>query len=443
AQGRSVVHWAALFCHLEHLQLLFKTTQLSRFIDQRDDEGRTPLMLAASSKSADSLACCQFLVQKAHYIVKAQDKEGLSIIHHSCAVNNSQVLNWLLDSGLFDADSSLDLGYRTALHWACKSNSVECVNLLLEKGAKLQGDKTGHSPLHYVARENLHILTDNLLRHFKSDDLLDQCGTTALMQAVMAGSMDVVETFFRFSIVDKDRRDYENRSLLHLAARRGQCSTLQFLLNEKLRLEAVDIHGLTPFLSAVECGQVRCVQILLKAGADASKCDRHGRTALHWAALGGHAYLCQLLIKHGLNPDYADSGGRTPLHCAAFAGHSDCASILIHCGATTIWLPDNDGFSVLHTAAEQGHIKTMKILIEDASLAVNTVCTIDGRELTPLDCALLSKKSTSAVDFLISLGGLSYEALANAAATKIQSTFRSYQVRKMFRRFYRPSKSAD
>jgi len=127
-----------------------------------------------------------------------------------------------------------------------------------------------------------------------------------------------------------------------VAVQAGQYRVVQLLLKFSHPLECVDIFGLSPLLSAVECGevrifvfiissflsfilvynifiaQVRCVQALLKAGAQPNRCDRSNRTALHWAALGGHAYLCQLLQKVMIDVDFADSSGRTAVHCAAF-----------------------------------------------------------------------------------------------------------------------------
>jgi 26S proteasome non-ATPase regulatory subunit 10 len=67
---------------------------------------------------------------------------------------------------------------------------------------------------------------------------------------------------------------------LHQAARRGNVSVAQALLDHGAIIEARDAKGQTPLRRAVNCRQIVVVLLLVQHGADPHAADRRGVTPL-------------------------------------------------------------------------------------------------------------------------------------------------------------------
>jgi ankyrin repeat protein len=66
---------------------------------------------------------------------------------------------------------------------------------------------------------------------------------------------------------------------------------------------------------------------------DSFEVDRQGRSALHTAAFRGDAAEVSRLLALGFAPDLPDHQGFTPLHLAAQEWHEDAARVLLDGGA--------------------------------------------------------------------------------------------------------------
>jgi len=120
-------------------------------------------------------------------------------------------------------------------------------------------------------------------------------------------------------------------SLHHAAAyaRDDVIALLKDVLGADLAVDAPDVNGWTPFMTAASNGNVETMRALKGLGADTSAVSGQGRNALHWAAAKGKdASLKFLLTEGGLNCNAVDEGGWTALHCAAVHGHASTAKLL-------------------------------------------------------------------------------------------------------------------
>jgi hemoglobin len=158
----------------------------------------------------------------------------------------------------------------TLLHAAAGDWDIDRVNLLLEKGAAVDG---GHSPLCNVAG-----------RYVDRTQRSAECGKL------------VAEILVRRGADVNTPTGAEDQTPLHMAARRGNLAVAQALLDAGAALEARDKKGETPLRRAVNCGHPEFVSLLLARGADVNTRDRQGRTPLQAAR---RPELVALLREHG------------------------------------------------------------------------------------------------------------------------------------------------
>jgi len=92
----------------------------------------------------------------------------------------------------------------------------------------------------------------------------------------------------------------------------------------------------------------------------------HG-APLHGAAFNGHKEMAQILLQNGANPNLvADGGRRTPLYAAVYENRLEVARLLIESGADAN-ASDENGYTALHRAANNGHKEIVELLIENGA----------------------------------------------------------------------------
>ena len=94
---------------------------------------------------------------------------------------------------------------------------------------------------------------------------------------------------------------------------------------------------------------------------------------LYASAWSGNKELVQYLIDKGANINARKSGNETALHRAAWKGADDIVELLVENGADlNIVYKANNGLSPLHCAAENGHLKIVRYLLDKgAKLSFN------------------------------------------------------------------------
>lgn len=91
----------------------------------------------------------------------------------------------------------------------------------------------------------------------------------------------------------------DSATALRDAARRGDVSTLQRLLADKLNIDARDAAGRTALMVAVRAGQQQAVTTLLAAGADPNAADASGATPLQVALANADSAIATALEQAG------------------------------------------------------------------------------------------------------------------------------------------------
>jgi ankyrin repeat protein len=113
------------------------------------------------------------------------------------------------------------------------------------------------------------------------------------------------------------------RTLLHLAAAKGDVKVATWLLDHGADIHAVvdcaddcPERGDTPLHSGLAFRDDEMTVLLLGRGARLDAADAGGRTALHTAAARGKLGGAFVLVRHGADLARADAAGKTPFDLA-------------------------------------------------------------------------------------------------------------------------------
>ncbi len=232
----------------------------------------------------------------------------------------------------------------TPLHLAALNNNTECLQLLIEKGAKINSQtKNGK-----FTKEKDETPTE------ERENLLEK-GRTSLYLSVLQGNYDCA------------------RILLESGA------------NIDLKLD----ESFTPlFACVIKCcdeenkknkeNLLKCIDLLLQKGADIQVRGKKNQAAIHIAAARGQPDILRKLIKYDKNCNFADEDSETPLHKAVIGGNLECVELLLDpenfpmhnqvakipvCYSVTT--KNLEGCTPLYLAAKNGRAKILDFLIKE------------------------------------------------------------------------------
>lgn len=177
---------------------------------------------------------------------------------------------------------------------------------------------------------------------------------------------------------DPNKRDYDGRSPLHLAASRGYEDITLFLIQEGVDINVSDNFGNTPLLEAIKNGHDHVASLLVKEGASL-KIDDAGSFLCSVVAKGDSDFLRRVL-SNGIDPNSKDYDHRTPLHVAASQGLFLIAKLLLEAGAS-VFTKDRWGNTPLDEGRMCGNKMLTKLLEEAKSTQLSDI-TNCSQEIT-------------------------------------------------------------
>jgi len=277
----------------------------------------------------------------------------------------------------------------TALHWAARAGQYDVVEHLLD--AKFDSnaqDWHGTTPLQAAAREYKEVFPDRLEVGNYRSYITNKRKIKALPPAPLKEKEEdrylAVMRYLLGRGADREVRDADGRTALHVAAACGNLKCVKLLLsgkdnsmfaqNDKLgydpvmlsviNSEEIDV-GSTNELGSVNSEREfwKSIDDLLTEWNVNDNKDNRGRTALHLAALGGKTKVAEDLIKRGADVDAKDESNATPLLMAARAQHLECVKVLLE-NKPDIDAMDKLGCSSLSASAYAGDLNIVEMLLE-------------------------------------------------------------------------------
>ncbi|KAL6343253.1 hypothetical protein AAG906_022169 [Vitis piasezkii] len=170
-------------------------------------------------------------------------------------------------------------------------------------------------------------------------------------------------------------------SHLHLAARAGNLTRVQEIIEKcesselKALLSKQNQEGETPLYVASENGHALVVSELLEHVdlQTASITANNGYDPFHVATKQGHLGVEGTFAVFPNLAMTTDSSNSTALHTAAAQGHIDVVHLLLETDPNLAKIARNNGKTVLHSAARMGHLEVLKALVsKDPSIVFRT-----------------------------------------------------------------------
>ncbi len=287
------------------------------------------------------------------------------------------------------------LSANEALLTACWEGSLEKLHLAIKRGANvnLPGDKMvgskfhGSYPLHLASRKGHAEVVEYLLKEKKVEDVCrDASGWTPLTHACEKGYLNIV-TLLVENFTDSHNiflKTNTGKSPLMWACQNGHVDIVAYLLQKGAAVEVKSYDGTHSLHSSIALGHTGVVEALFKRGANASAMnEKTGQSPLMVASKYGRTKCIVQVLKNLLkqedpiekifnanNPEYVepinrtDLEGKSPLILACENGHLDTVRLLLDNGAD-IDKPDIDtGATSLITAAKHGRSPIIRLLLK-------------------------------------------------------------------------------
>jgi ankyrin repeat protein len=282
-----------------------------------------------------------------------------------------------------------------ALHMAVHADCPEVIAALIDSGGvDVEVKFEGKTALHYALGE------PGIKRRKACVDALIAAG--ADVDAAMDGEEG-----------NSELNSWKGTSPIVVALRRRSrplalCATLIAAGCDVNRIDGGLVGEPTPLHEAAHFGQVECIVALVEASADVNARTTIDWTPLHVAAHFGHVEIVQKLLSFGADCTIPDKDGQTPLSIAAMTErhgkkslrfrherHTGTVLALLaaekEAGRVSLNVPDHEGFTPLHYAADSGNCGAVEALIaagSDLSLQTTGKSNYRFGGLTPLHCAI-------------------------------------------------------
>eukprot|EP01087_Luapelamoeba_hula_P015003 TRINITY_DN4450_c1_g1_i1.p1 TRINITY_DN4450_c1_g1~~TRINITY_DN4450_c1_g1_i1.p1 ORF type:complete len:653 (+),score=142.19 TRINITY_DN4450_c1_g1_i1:134-2092(+) len=288
-------------------------------VDGSNDEGKTPLFIAASNGFTETVRMLLRL-----------DADPNAFHHgrsHECGLS-------ALLSTFFGA--SLASKGATALWIAANNGHVETVKALVNGGGDLNVcANDGSSPFYQACKWD----------------------KKEVVQAILDLPRDKWPDINKATKVDNDA------SPLYIACDGNRTDIVRLLIErcgETLDLEKRNKNGSTGLYAASQFGHLEIVQVLIEAGANVNTTRVTGATPLMISILYGHTDIAKALLDAGALLDAVANDGLTPLLAAASRGNSKVLAHLLNLGLS---LEGDVGQAAISSAIENKQTDIIRMMI--------------------------------------------------------------------------------
>jgi len=180
----------------------------------------------------------------------------------------------------------------------------------------------------------------------------------AAIEAALAGRHDILEILLQRAPGALESLDQcRQASILHCVCFSNQVASVSSLMNQTdIKVDLVDVDGMTPLHYAACSGSISCCQILVNAGIDVYKQSTDGVSALMIASSSGHVAFVKYLAALKDVVHQQDEQGRTALMYAAANKKGNIVQILLENSADPAIRDFESNRNALHLACYSGSL---------------------------------------------------------------------------------------
>lgn len=297
---------------LDYPEVLRLTPDIGIDMHERNDNGYTAFLSAVRQNNIDHV---RVLLDHGSDMYARSQTKFKTALHMAASSGYVDIIELLLNRG-FRIDS-VDEDGNTALHLACRENKVEAAAMLLNHGINPNlGNKKGETSLHVAVRGRI-INIVKLLLYGKDITQLESKSSPP----PVSHEIEVVHSMNENGL-NINATDSIGRTPLHYAVERQSSTCFIMLMDHNANINATDEKGKSPFYLAIETYAIDIVKLMIGVGADVTAQFPDGTTPLHLAAkcspIQKHkTTICDLLIDEYKNRkfdiDLLDANGYTPL----------------------------------------------------------------------------------------------------------------------------------
>ncbi|XP_030912338.1 kinase D-interacting substrate of 220 kDa isoform X4 [Geospiza fortis] len=349
-----------------------------RDVDERNENGQTPLMLAAEQ---GNLEIVQELLKKGANC-NLEDADNWTALISAAKEGHAAIVAELLNYNV--SLEHRDLGGWTALMWASYKGRTEVAKLLLEKGANpnITGMQYSVYPIIWAAGRGHSDIVHLLLQHGAKVNCSDKYGTTPLVWAARKGHLECVKYLLQMG-ADVDQEGANSMTALIVAVKGGYTDSVKEILKRNPNVNLTDKDGNTALMIASKEGHTEIVQDLLDAGTYVNIPDRSGDTVLIGAVRGGHVEIVRALLHKYADIDIRGQDNKTALYWAVEKGNATMVRDILQCNPDTETCT-KDGETPLIKATKMRNIEIVELLLDKGA----KVSAVDKKGDTPLHIAI-------------------------------------------------------
>ena len=206
----------------------------------------------------------------------------------------------------------------------------------------LTNDDESTAPVWRYLREGNSVLATVDRENLNEEDPVSRL--TLLDAAVLQGDTDAIESLLKNGAIVTPQT-------LHIAAHTGEVEALRVLYPAIYDLNARDVEGNTPLMTAVKADRQDMVEALLSMGARPNVYNQDYRFPLKLAVFNRSESVVKQLLNYGAHPDgFSEQMSSNALRAAVVSGNIDIVEMLIKAGASENPLLGPPPYSVLPAA---------------------------------------------------------------------------------------------
>ncbi|XP_077009242.1 kinase D-interacting substrate of 220 kDa isoform X7 [Tamandua tetradactyla] len=362
----------------ENIPALKALLEKCKDVDERNECGQTPLMIAAEQ---GNLEIVKELIKNGANC-NLEDLDNWTALISASKEGHIHIVEELLKCGA--NLEHRDMGGWTALMWACYKGRTEVVELLLSHGANpsVTGLQYSVYPIIWAAGRGHADIVHLLLQNGAKVNCSDKYGTTPLVWAARKGHLECVKHLLAMG-ADVDQEGANSMTALIVAVKGGYTQSVKEILKRNPNVNLTDKDGNTALMIASKEGHTEIVQDLLDAGTYVNIPDRSGDTVLIGAVRGGHVEIVRALLQKYADIDIRGQDNKTALYWAVEKGNATMVRDILQCNPDTE-ICTKDGETPLIKATKMRNIEVVELLLDKGA----KVSAIDKKGDTPLHIAI-------------------------------------------------------